>query len=85
MNRSADPVAEVPPGVVTVMSTVPAEPAGAVAEIWVAELTVAAAGAAPKATVELPATKPVPVTVTTVDPPVPPPVGTMPVTVGALS
>lgn len=29
-----------PPAVVTVMSTVPAEPAGAVAVIWVAEFTV---------------------------------------------
>jgi hypothetical protein len=33
-------VALVPPTVVTVISTVPAPPAGAVAEIWVALLTV---------------------------------------------
>ena len=40
MNWSAEPVAEVPPGVVTVTSTVPALPAGEVAVIEVAELTV---------------------------------------------
>src|SRR5581483_6678648 len=38
---SAELVALVPPVVVTVTSTVPAEPAGAVAVIWVALLTVA--------------------------------------------
>ena len=35
MNWSADEVAEVPPGLVTVTSTVPAEPAGLVAVICV--------------------------------------------------
>ena len=39
MNWSAEPVVLVPPGVVTVTSTVPV-PAGAVAVIEVAELTV---------------------------------------------
>ena len=34
---SAEPVAELPPGVVTVMSTVPAEPEGAVATTELAE------------------------------------------------
>ena len=44
---SADEVAEVPPAVVTVTSTVPAEPAGALAVIWAAELTVTDVPAVP--------------------------------------
>ena len=40
MYLSLLPVALVPPGVVTVTSTVPALPAGEVAVIWVALLTV---------------------------------------------
>ena len=65
MYLSAALVAEVPPGVVTVMSTVPAGSAGAVAVIEVAELTVTlvAAWPVPNATVE-PATNPVPVILT---------------------
>ena len=50
MNWSAADVAEVPPAVVTVTSTVPV-PAGEVAVIWVAELTVTpVAAAAPNVT-----------------------------------
>ena len=37
---SAEPVADVPPGVTTVMSTVPADSAGATAVIFVADTTV---------------------------------------------
>ncbi len=40
MNCSDALVVLVPPAVVTVISTVPAEPAGDVAVIWVAESTV---------------------------------------------
>lgn len=73
----------VPPGEVTVTSTVPAVPAGDVALIEVAELTttpVAAVG--PKATVES-EVKPVPVMVTEVPPPGGPAVGLTALTVGA--
>ena len=57
-----------PPGVVTVMSTVPAEPAGAVAVIWVALLTVKlVALVAPNLTAVAPV-KLVPVIVTVVPP-----------------
>ena len=40
VNRSADPVDDVPLGVVTVMSYVPAACAGATAVIWMSEVTV---------------------------------------------
>ena len=68
MNRSAAPVALVPPGVVTVMSVVPAEWAGAVAVTWVAELTVKLdAGVAPNLT-EVAPVRPLPVMTTEVPP-----------------
>ena len=71
-----------PPPVVTVTSTVPV-PAGDVAVIWVAELTVKpVAGVAPKFTALAPV-KLVPVIVTVVPPPVGPAVGERDVTVGA--
>ena len=71
MNWSAAEVAEVPPGVVTVTSTVPA-PAGEVAVIEVAELTVKlVALVAPNLTAVAPV-KPVPVIVTDVPPAVGP-------------
>ena len=83
MNWSAALVALVPPGVVTVTSTVPAVPAGAVAVIWVALLTVKlVAAVAPKLTALAPV-KLVPVIVTEVPPAVGPAVGLTPVTVGA--
>ena len=75
-------MAEVPPAVVTPMSTVPV-PAGDVAVIWVAELTVKpVAAVAPNVTAVAPV-KLVPVMITVV-PPVPgPDVGEIEVTVGA--
>ena len=70
-----------PPAVVTRTSTVPV-PAGDVAVIWVAELTVkAAAGVAPKLTAVAPV-KFVPVIVTDVPPVAGPEVGEIDVTVG---
>ena len=75
------PVALVPPGVVTVTSTVP-EPAGAVAVMLVALLTAKLeAACAPKSTALAPV-NPVPVIVTVVPPPAGPVVGWSPVTVG---
>ncbi len=68
-------VVEVPPGVVTVMSTVPAAPAGEVTVMVVGETTVTPVpGLAPNLTVA-PVTKPVPVTVTEVPPAVGPAFG----------
>ncbi len=82
MKRSAALVALVPPDVVTVRSTVPAEPAGDVAVIDVALLTVKLlALVEPNLTAVAPV-KPVPVTVTLVPPLVLPEDGEMPVTVG---
>ena len=79
----AAPVALVPEDVVTVTLTVPAAPAGEVAVIDVAELTVNdVAAVLPKFTVVAPV-KSVPVSVTLVPPTVGPLVGEMPVTVGA--
>src|SRR4051794_8245414 len=76
-------VAEVPLGVVTVTSTVPAECAGAVAVIDVALLTVkVVAGVAPNATAVAPVND-VPVMVTLVPPPTGPDDGETLVTVGA--
>ena len=71
-----------PPTVVTVMSTVPV-PAGDVAVIWVALLTVKpAAAVAPKVTAVAPL-RLVPVMTTDVPPDVGPAVGETAVTVGA--
>jgi hypothetical protein len=80
---SGEPVALVPPEVVTVTSTVPAAPAGAVAVIWVALLTVKPVAAfAPKLTAVAPV-NPVPLIVTLVPPAVGPDAGLTPVTEGA--
>ena len=81
---SAGDVADVPPGVVTVTSTGPAEePAGLGTVIEVSLLTVyEAAGVPPKLTAVAPV-NPVPVTVTLVPPSIVPIDGEMPVTVGA--
>jgi hypothetical protein len=73
-------VGEVPPGVVTVMSTGPVS-AGAVAVSEVGELYVAVAASRPKSTID-PATNPVPVMVTVVPPPLGPVLGLTDVTVG---
>jgi hypothetical protein len=74
-------VAEVPPGVVTVTSTVPA-PAGDVAVIEVAELTVTPVADAPPNFTAVAPLKLVPVIVTKVPPATGPPVGEIDVTVG---
>ena len=82
-NWSAGLVAEVPAGVVTVMSTVPA-PAGLVAVIWVSESTVmAAALAVPKATLVAPV-KPLPEIVTVVPPAGAPVAGLTEFTIGTV-
>ena len=88
MNLSLAPVADVPPFVVTVMSTIPAAPAGEVAVICVGEFTVKLVAAlAPNLTplvVQPPfGPKFVPVIVTGVPPPSGPAVGFTTVTVGA--
>jgi hypothetical protein len=73
----------VPPGVVTVTSTVPEVPAGAVTVIDVLELTVTAVpGFVPKLTVVAPV-NPLPVRVTTLVPVTGPELGETPLTVGA--
>ena len=82
MNWSPPDVAEVPPAVVTVTWTIPV-PAGDVAVIWVAELTVKpVAAVAPNATA-VAFRRLVPVMVTVVPPPPGPVVGDIDVTVGA--
>ena len=80
MNWSAADVADVPPKVVTVTSTVPV-PAGAVAVTEVAESAVTVAAAEPNATVA--PLRSEPVMVTLVPPVGDPVVGLMPVTTGA--
>ena len=75
-------IAEVPPMAVTVMSTVPAEPAGATAVMEVAELTMTlAAGVRPNRTVA-PGANWVPVRATDVPPASGPAAGFTAVTVG---
>ena len=82
MNWSAGEIAEVPPAVVTRTSIVPV-PAGDVAVIEVAELTVKpVAGVAPKVTAVAPL-RLVPVIVTGVPPAPGPDIGEIEVTVGA--
>ena len=84
MNWSEEEVALVPPVVTTVILTVPADSAGEVAVIDVAEFTVTAVAATePNITVASVA-KPVPVMVTVVAPVVGPEVGEMAVTLGAV-
>ena len=85
MKWSAVLVEEVPPGVTTVTSSVPAGTAGAVTVILLVELTVnAAAAVEPKSTAET-LVKFVPVIVTVVPPLTGPADGLTPVTVGAFS
>ena len=71
-----------PPAVVTVTSTVPV-PAGAVAVIWVAELTVKPVALVAPNFTAVAASKLVPVIVTVVPPAVGPDVGEIDVTAGA--
>ena len=75
-------MADVPPTLVTVTSTLPAACAGAVAVIDVAELTVTLVAATPPKLTVSPAVNPVPVIVTDVPPAVGPLVGLTAVTVG---
>jgi hypothetical protein len=84
VNWSALEVAEVPFGVVTVMSTVPGASAGDVAEIDVAELTVKPAAAVPPKLTALAPVRFVPVMVTAVPPAAGPLPGLTEVTVGAV-
>jgi hypothetical protein len=77
-------VAEVPPGVVTVMSTVPADSAGEVTVQLVVEQLTAVAAVSPKLAVVLPVTKLAPVRVTTVPPPSGPALGAMALMAGAV-
>ncbi len=82
-NWSLGEVPEVPPALATITSTVPADPAGDVAVIVLAELTVnEVAGAEPNVTPETPV-KPEPVMVTRVPPASGPTIGRTAVTVGA--
>jgi hypothetical protein len=82
---SAADVADVPPAVVTLTSTVPALPAGAVAVICVAEFTVKpVAAVAPNVTAVAP-DRFVPVNVTVVPPVVGPAVGEMLVIAGSVA
>ena len=82
MNWSAADVADVPPAVVTVTSTTPLLPAGEVAVMDVAELTVKPVALfTPNLTAVAPV-KLVPVMVTDVPPPAGPEVGEIAVTVG---
>ncbi len=79
-------MADVPPAVVTEMSTRPIEPAGEVAEqmVTVEQLT-EVPGVLPKLTVVDPGTNPVPLMLTTVPPVGEPVVGVTAVTVGGLT
>src|SRR5712692_359867 len=65
---SADPVVDVPVGVVTVISTVPAVPAGARAVSALSERTVKSRAAVEPKVTALAPVKPLPVTVTSVPP-----------------
>ena len=82
LNLSAAEVAEVPPEVVTVTSTVPATSAGEVAVQLVVVHETAVPAVPPKLTVVEPTKKPVPVMVTTVPPPSAPAPGEMAVMAG---
>ena len=84
MNLSAEDRAEVPASVVTVMSTVPAVSAGAVAVIEVAELAVMVPAVVPNLTAEADE-RLVPVMVTVAPPATGPPVGLIAVTVGGVT
>jgi hypothetical protein len=81
VNWSAADVALVPPGVVTVISTVPV-PAGDLMVSEVAELTVRTVPALEPNLTAVAPVNPVPVTVTVVPPAAGPAAGEIPVTVG---
>ncbi len=83
MKWSALDVVEVPPGVVTVTSTMPALPAGEVAVICVAPFTVKLVAAVPPKDTAVAPLSAVPVIVTLVPPAAGPEGGLTPVTAGA--
>jgi hypothetical protein len=85
MNWSALEIADVPPGVLTVMSTVPADSAGEVMMQLVVEQIALVAAVAPNLADVAPAMKPVPVTVTAVPLASGPADGLIEVTVGTAS
>lgn len=82
VNLSAEVVAVVPPGVVTVTSCAPALPAGETAVSWVGEMGVTTAALDPPNLTPVALARLVPVIVTTVPPSVGPDAGLTPVTVG---
>jgi len=82
VNRSADEVALVPSGVVTVMSTVPAEWAGDTTVIWVSLSTCTEVPPVESNVTAVAPVKSEPVTVTVVPPAVLPVDGETPVTLG---
>jgi hypothetical protein len=82
LNRSALPVDDVPPGVVTVTSTWPSAPPGVVAVIEVSLLTVAEVAETPPNSTLDSGENPVPVMVTGVPPVSGPAEGETAVTVG---
>jgi hypothetical protein len=76
VNRSAGKVLDVTPAAVTVTSTVPAASAGEMTvQVVLDEQLTAVPAVPPKLTVVAPGTNPVPVTVTTVPPPIGPELG----------
>src|SRR5262245_57599970 len=83
VNWSPDTVEEVPLGVVTVMWTVPADPAGASAVIWISETTVKLLAATPPNETAVAPRKLLPNSVTSVPPAVLPDVGLISATAGA--
>jgi len=83
VNWSAEEVALVPPGLVTVTSTVPNACPGEVTEIVSAETVRMVAYVVPNWTAEVPR-KPLPLIVTVSPPAVDPLVGEIPVTVGPI-
>jgi hypothetical protein len=84
VNLSADEVADVPTGVVTVTSTVPAASDGEVTVHEVVEVQLTEVPAVPpKLAVVRPTTKPVPVRLSTVPPTSGPVLGEIPVITGA--
>jgi hypothetical protein len=82
VNWSAEVMPLEPPGVVTLMSTVPAEPAGEVATTWVAVFEVMVAAVDPKLTAVAP-DRLLPVIVTDVPHAAGPLTGLTPLTAGA--
>jgi hypothetical protein len=75
-------VADVPAGVVTCTSTVPAVSGGASTVSWLSLLTTTVSAGTPPKVTSVASVKPLPLTMTVVPPPVEPEVVLRPVTVG---